>query len=344
MSGQHTSGSLQHPELVSDVTEAMKNAEEQESIEFEIGDELIDEQLAKYKDNRVSDTNAVKHVSKAILKEADIDNPRRFLSGGGRRSTGTVPSVTIDEIGDHLFWFDLDVEGVTVIDTYTPESEKKIQTGYIADSAGSIQYTLWDGAGIDPLTVGEDYMVSNVSVNEYRGELEINIGDDSTVEHTDDGPEIDPEAFVDGFEGCIVGFHDPTGLISRCQNPDCGRSLEYGTTECVECGSTEIEPELLAKAILDTGEDTVTAYFYRDQVSDLIKKSLEQCIDAAEEQGIGVVRNQIEANLHGTFISVKGSKRRQNFYVDDFEYVSAPTADTIETLADELYAVGEFQQ
>lgn len=346
MSSQETSSasSLQYPELVSDVVEAMENAEQEKNVQFDIGDELIDEQLAKYKDNRVSDANSVKHVTKAILKEAGINNPRQFLSNNSRRSAGSVPSVTIDEIGDHLFWFNLDVEGVTVIDTFEPESETKIQSGYIADSAGSIQYTLWEGSGIGPLTVGEDYLLSNVSVNKYRGEFEINIGDDSSVEQTDDGPKIDPDTFVDEFEGVIVGFHDPTGLISRCQTPDCGRSLEYGTTDCPECESTDIEPELLAKAILDTGEDTVTAYIYRDQVSNLIEKTLEECIEAAEEQGVQVVRNQIEANLHGTFLAVEGSKRRQNFYVDEFDFVSAPTADDIETLADELQAVGEAKQ
>lgn len=341
MPSQQSSDGIQYPELVSGVLDAVERAQDQEGINIDIDDDLIDEQLTKYKDNRTSDTNATKYVAKRILKEADINNPRRFLDGSGRKSTGAVPSVTIDEIDDTLFWFNLDVEGVTVIDTYEPESEKKVQTGYIADSASSIQYTLWEGSDIDPLELGQDYTVSNASVNEYRGELDINLGDDSAVEPTDDGPEIDPDAFVDKFEGCAVDFHDPTGLISRCQNPDCGRSLQYDTDECVECESTDIEPELLTKAILDTGDDTITAFFYREQVSELIDRSLDECIEAAEENGGQIVRDQIEANLHGSFIAVKGTKRRQNFYVDDFEFTPAPTADEIETLADELASVGE---
>lgn len=330
--------SVHHPDLVSDVMEAIESAEEQENVEIEVGEQQIDEQITEYKDNRVSDTNAVKHVVKAVLDEAGINNPRRFLVSGGRRASGSVPSVTIDEIGDHLYWFNLDVEGVTVIETYEPESEKKTQTGYVADSAGKIRYTLWADADIDPLESGQDYNLSTVSVNEYQGELEINIGGDSSIEPTEDGPQIAPDSFVDEFEGCIVGFYTPTGLIGRCQASDCGRSLDYGTEECPDCGSN-VEDELLVKAVLDTGSDTVTAYFYREHVEDLFGRELAECVELAEQNGLQTVRDRIEANLHGAFLSVRGSKRRRNFYVDEFDYQPAPTPDDLEALADELASV-----
>lgn len=326
----------QHPDLVSEVVAAVERAEADEHIDITIAEEQVDSQLAEYKDNRVADSSAVEHVAKAVLDQAGVDNPRQFLSGGGRQSPSAVPSTTIGEIGDHLYWFDLDTEGVTVIETYDSDSEKKVQTGYVADSSGKIRYTLWADAGIDALEHGEDYALSSVSLNEYQGEFEINIGSDSRVEPIEDGPQISPDEFVDEFEGCIVAFHDPTGLITRCQNPECERSLEYGVEKCIDCGAADVDDELLVKAVLDTGDDTVTAYFYREQVVELVDLTVEECKQKIEQHNLQVLRDEIEARLHGVFLTIRGSKRRSNFYVDDVEYVPAPTASDLTELVDEL--------
>lgn len=324
-----TSGS----ELIAEVRELVETVAERHGVEVSVDDSVISNELQDIS-KRIDDDERITLVTAAILEEAGIDNARREIRARGEMSSGGGESV--DEIADIGAESEPWVGGfeATVVEKYENDDESIAFTGLLADESGDIRFTVWDGASVN-MEEGEDYRFRDVAVDEYQGSHSISVNEYSTVKETDSGPSIAKEDLVDVFEGFVVGFGDPMGLVTRC--PECDRVTE-SLHECPDCGDIDGYHALRSKFILDDFESPKTVYLDNDQTETIIGTTLDDVLTQVQGEGITMeqVSNSIKAGLHGSILRVEGRERMAGVFADDVEHVDEPTADDLESLKDDI--------
>ncbi|MDR0334701.1 MAG: single-stranded DNA-binding protein [Methanomassiliicoccaceae archaeon] len=170
---------------------------------------------------------------------------------------------------------------------------KTVQTGYIADDTGKVQFTDWNDR---KLLVNETVCARNAYVKAWRGVPQLNFGDmceisrvDAVFTNLQSGVierEIAEIIKTGGgldvmVSGSIVDVRTGSGLIKRC--PMCSRSLL--ADECVTHGKVEAALDLRMKIVIDDGTGALTAVVKRDCTEKLTGITFENAVALSKQTG-----------------------------------------------------------
>lgn len=332
---------VDHQEHVDTVLNQIERVSEEAEVGIEVEPEEIAERLEEFKSQRIEPEEGVRYVTRDILREAGVSKPSDYLSGqsvGG--AAGPAEHVPISEVDSPNNW--ITVEG-TVIEIYEPKADGMVQNGIIADETGNIRFTAWKNNGSDPveqtLEEGESYRLSTVVTDEFEQAQQIELKLRGVTEVTkltgEDALGIDPKTYTEEFEGAIVDFQEPMGLVDRCPNTDCGRVVS-SHDECPDCGDIEAELDVRTKAVVDNGQETHTIILEKELTAELAV-SLEDAKEYANEHNNReVVTEFIEAELHGEYLNISGRDYGQTFSVEGVELIQPPSIHAFDEIEAEL--------
>ncbi|CDK38259.1 hypothetical protein [Halorubrum sp. AJ67] len=328
---------IKHQDHVDEVREALESAEK-DGISVETTDEAISNAIEEHRQKRVDPEDAVRYVSRSLLREAGADNPRQYLSGGSNPSppSGVNPQLTASQLEEEGEW----IEFIgTVIEAYDPSYSEMDQQGRLADDTGTVRFVSWQNSGFETeLVTGETYRFDPVVTTEFDGNIELKLTGTTQAERLegDDALDIDPDTYTETIEGVLVDFQDQMGLIERCPNETCRRVLQDPTV-CPDCGEVESETDIRTKAVVDDGEDSWTVFLNAEQTDSLAQLSFEQAEQLVEKYDYtGVVKEYIVSQLHGEYIRFHGRDRGRSFNVSDFELLNPPSVTDLENVKQEL--------
>lgn len=182
-----------------------------------------------------------------------------------------------DEDGeDQAAW--VTIEAAQVMGTWQADHSSIKQKAEIADETGRTVVTVWVGDDQPTFEEGDVVRLQNVPTDEYQGRYTLNIAPGrSTVEQTD--ADVSPADDTESVSGRVVRVQD--GLIKRCAEEDCSRTLQNGN--CSEHGAVDHEYDLRLKVTLDDGVETHEINFNREAVEDLMDTTLEAEIEVAQD-------------------------------------------------------------
>lgn len=116
-------------------------------------------------------------------KHGDIDD-----SSGGAPSSVSISEITTDRASVTVTGAVLTVGKRTI--QYNGETQT-ITEGEFADETGKISYTAWEEFGLEP---GDTITIGNAGVREWNDEPELNLGQSTTIEESDETLDIPYES------------------------------------------------------------------------------------------------------------------------------------------------------
>lgn len=327
---------------IEDVQETLQRAEEQTETEISVADEEIEEQFKQYAEKRVDPEDCVENITKSILKDAGISNPNQFIYNGTSRSSGVSEDVPmeVEEIEEDSRWIQFTGVVLELYDSTDPIA----QHGRLVDDTGSIRFTIFEGDTDELLEVGKCYRLDPVVTNEYKGEYELKLRNETDITELEGGEalDIDIENYTEKKTGTIIDFQSQMGLINRCE--ECNRVLTE-SDYCPDCGDVDSELDLRIKAVIDNGEDSWTVFFNAEQTEQLTGMSLEDAKNKAREHSDrAVVREYIERKTHAEYIELHGRDRGRRFDVEEFEKIDVPTNEDFENILDHMQSLVSEQE
>ncbi|MFP4188263.1 MAG: Single-stranded DNA binding protein [Halobacteriales archaeon] len=227
------------------------------------------------------------------------------------------------------------------------DGETTITAGTFGDGSGRLPFTDWENRTLDE---GASVRVGNAYVNEYRGIPQVNMGEYTTVETSEDvdvshtPPETDvAEAVEKGGDfdvvvrGNVLSVKEGSGLIERC--PECGRVVQKG--QCRVHGDVDAEPDMRTKAVLDDGTGAVTLVVGRELTEDLYDGTLEDAREEARDaMDKTAVTERIADNTVGRCWRVRGNVSvgdyGANMNVSEMEEANDDPADEAREVLDEF--------
>jgi replication factor A1 len=333
---------LKHPEFVENVNDILEGVEEKEGISIDVSDTEIDESIDEYQDERIEPDEGHIYVVRKLLRTAGVSSPNEYIyNGGSGERAGGNPNLNAEEITETDRW--ITFEGC-VIETRQPDTDGLIQTGTLADDTGTINFTIWESNGENPiderLKRGESYQLASVVTDlfEQAGQMELNIQQVTDIGRLegDDAFDIDPENYQETISGSVVAFKSPMGLVDKCPNGNCGRVLQQ-RDECPDCGDIEAELTLRTKAVLDTGEEAWTFILDETQTNEEVNLSMEDAEELVREHNDRSVVNQyIQNQLHGEYLRLYGRNYGRNFTVDEVERIDPPTIGNLDSIKEQI--------
>lgn len=336
---------LKHQEHVDEVLNILDRVEDETDVSISVEPEAIDDRLEEFVGQRIEPDEGVRYVSREILRDAGVSNVNQYIQGGAgsRGNLGDNEQLVAEEIVEPDRW--IAFEG-TVIDLYEPSADAMVQNGVLADETGTIRFTVWeDNDGENTLDTeleqGKSYRLEPVVTNlfEQADQMELKLREATEVTELegDDALDIDPETYTETVSGAIVSFQAPMGLVDRCPNqPECGRVVNQ-RDHCPDCGDIEAEIDLRTKAVLDTGAETFTVILNAEQTEREANLSLEDAEELVREHNDReVVRQYIEAELHGEYLHVHGMSHGRNFQVESVELIDPPAISDLDTIEQRL--------
>ena len=226
----------------------------------------------------------------------------------------------------------VNIEG-RVVDLWDPNHESIYQTGLIGDESGVTKFTEFksDGESVD-LEEDKSYRIENASTDEWEGDYNILIEDDSAVTELDEDVEVtddDGEQDTVTISGAIVNVPDrKNGLIRR----------RVGDDRIVDSDSdAETEYDLRIKAHLDDGDECRTVYFDAEQTTELTGIDVEEAREIATDKlSIEAVIGQMKPDVLGRYFTLEVVQIEDNHLVESYECstVSDPAAEAEELLGD----------
>ena len=234
--------------------------------------------------------------------------------GGGNGSSGPAPIVDIADIDDAEEWVSLEAE---VVDLWDNDHDSIAQVGLLDDGTGRIKFTAWAKSDLMLLNEGEQYRLENVITDEYNGRMSVKLNSSTDVDFLDEEKDISSAMEV---EGALVALQSGSGLIKRCSEEDCSRTLGKND-RCSEHGDVDGEHDLRIKAVLDDGHQThnviINDYDLIETLTSLdLEESKQMAMDALDTE---VVADNMEPTLIGKYFHVEGSRIGDFIAVDEME-------------------------
>ena len=283
MSVQSTSGSI--------VEQFQNNAD------VEIDSEDVRSRMNTLVDEyQVPENEARRSVVNSLLDEHDIDQDAFYASGSGN------DLVQVDDIDQSEQWVDLEVE---VDQLWEPNAESMAQVGLLADESGRIKFISWEKSSLPELEEGQAYRLSNVVTDEYEGRYSVKLNRTTEIEALDQ--EIDTGAANEPVvsEGAFVAIRPGSGLIKRCPEEDCTRTVQDGS--CSAHGVVDGEFDLRIKAVFDDGHDIEAVIFDAEATEAVSGMTLDEATDMAMDAlDPGVVEDELRERLVGRYFEIEG--------------------------------------
>lgn len=296
-----------------------------EEYEEDIDEEQVEEEIESYASFNLPKGEVRNGVLSKLAQSLGISTDELTGSDGSGGEYTDAPEVDIASITDPEEQVTISAE---VAQLWEPKSDKIAQVGLLNDGTDRIKFVSWDDADKMMVTEGEQYQFSNVTTSEYDGRMSVNVNQYSEIDFLED--EIDVSSGAE-FEGAFVALQNGSGLIKRCPEEDCSRTLKNGD-RCSEHGSVEYEDDLRVKGVLDDGDQTFTIIINDlDTIEELTGYTLESALDEAEEKiDRDAVAESMEPMLLGTYFNVTAQRIGDFYNVEEIEKtVKRPDTDSL---------------
>jgi replication factor A1 len=233
---------------------------------------------------------------------------------GGGSGSGPAPLTDIADIDTAEEWVTLEAEVVTLWDN---DHESISQVGLLDDGTNRIKFTAWAKSDVMLLNEGEQYRFENVVTDEYQGNMSVKLNSSTDVSFLDEEKDISSASEV---EGAFVALQSGSGLIKRCSEDDCTRTLGKND-RCSEHGEVDGERDLRIKGVLDDGHQ---CYNVIVNDHDLIETLTGIDLDEAKQMAMDaldteVVADEMEPSLIGKYFRVEGARIGDFTAVDSME-------------------------
>jgi replication factor A1 len=249
--------------------------------------------------------------------------------------------VGVDQIEDQLetvmeYGVSVDEAANTVLGRYETAddgpSNKQVDAADIPDEGDDSWISvvadvviLWSSeASADSLPTleeGKAYRFEGVVTDEYQGNYSVNINSSTDIESVDKSFDTDSSQ---SLGGAIVSIKDGSGLIKRCPEEDCSRTLNSG--RCADHGSVDGEFDLRIKAVLDDGTETYDLVMNDGVTEDLTGVTMEEAQKIAKEElDRSAVADLFEEQLVGEYLQVAADPVYGLQVVQSIEDLDEPT-------------------
>lgn len=300
-SAPHESSSDTAEDTHTDTAEDETVREAIETVVTQLGDELdgtqwdrelIGEQVTKQLAHNVPPEQATQAVIHNIARQLGIDRSR----------DSTEQTVTISDLTEPENWVTLTAR---VSREWPNETDSIKQVGLLADGTGTVKFTLWDKADIDPLEIGTQYRFAGVVTDTYEGRISIKINSYSEVtpDDTDLGERSPRET-----TGFVVELYY-TGATKRCPESDCPFRITHGVCPTHDnVPSPEQTHEF--RLIIDDGTDPTSVIVTKPQIEALLEQELSlDTLIAAQTTDDGAAQEaslSLKTQLIGQPLTVTG--------------------------------------
>lgn len=241
---------------------------------------------------------------------------------------------------------------IEFVDEKDPFSDNFTQVGTIADETGRIFFKAWADAMDEPqLEEGGTYVLNNVKTNKWNGNLSLQFQETSSLEAVDaDVEAADNSVSVTGTITEMSGGAEKNGLIKRCSEEDCNRTLRNG--RCSEHGEVEGEFDLRMMVHVNTGDDSTKAIISREATEELtgidMETAQQMATDALDQT---VVAHRMFHELQGGKFTFEGAAMQDAIYIPEDGNIEAAdeltedaVKDLVQTLRTYEGAVNEVAQ
>lgn len=301
---------------------------------------LTDEIYEKYKNYGVNRKEILEKMKKLVLefKVPESEAVKTMENYIRREYVPKDEGVQFTKIGDIKEsgkWVSVKAK---VVQLWEPGSPSIAQTGLIGDDTGVIRFLVWTKANKPSVEEGKSYAFKNVVVDEYAGNIRLNVTRYSEIEEIDEEIEVAPisQAKEDvEVVGVLVAVQQNSGLIQRCSVEGCGRVVKSGI--CPVHGKTEWYDDLRVKGVLDDGERTYEVIIDEEGVKFLTGIDLERAKKIAEENlDRGAVLSELKRRLLGKYLRVTGRMTPRYLIASSVEFYRPDIGEEIEKLLAEL--------
>jgi replication factor A1 len=260
---------------------------------------------------------AKRSVINDLIGDSDVD----------RADMQSADGVTlVNEINEDEEWINVEV---TFDEEWEPRSDSIAQVGLVGDASGRNKFVSFETSDLPELEVGESYRLESVVTDEYEGDYSIKLNSETEIIQLDEDIEVGDDKEV--IEGALVNIRDGEGLIKRCPEDDCTRTV--GSGSCQEHGDVDGAEDLRVIANIDDGEEVTAVVFDREQTEALTGITLDEAQEIAEDvMDMGAVLREFASDIRGEFYRIEGADVGDYFLVDGFEEVSNTAPDVEETL------------
>lgn len=298
----------------------------QNNADVEVDPDNVETRVTTLVDEyQVPEDEARRSVINHLLDEHDIDQDAFYASGSSNDLVG------VDEINADEQWVDLRVE---VDQLWEPNSESIAQVGLLADETGRIKFTSWATSNLPELEEGEAYALSNVVSDEYEGDFSVKLNKTTEIEHLEEGVETNTGSESVAAEGALIAIKPGSGLIKRCPDDDCTRTLQDGY--CSEHGQVDGEFDMRIKAAFDDGREVEDVIFDAEATGAVSGISLDEATDMAMDAlDPGVVADELRSELVGHYFAIEGPVIGEYHLVNEVEEIGpgdAAAADAARVL------------
>lgn len=273
-------------------------------IQGQLDEDIVDvetleiaQNIYKYLNHNVDPDSAERTILRNLANENDAEINEILSESGGNEE---VEDVKVEEIDEPNEFVNIEVQ---VSDIWDNDTDVLSQVGLAHDETGKIKFQTWEKSQKPLLTEGQAYRLERVATDEYQGNMSVSINSNTSVEMID--REIEEPDNSEEFTGALVDLRRGSGLIKRCTEGDCNRTLDNGT--CSEHGDVEGDFDLRIKGVLDNGEttkDIILSREYTEEITGIRLEEAEQMAKDALDTEVVVEEMASEVMLH--YYSVEG--------------------------------------
>jgi replication factor A1 len=214
---------------------------------------------------------------------------------------------------------------IKVLEEWEPRHERMLQTGLAGDESGTIRFTTWREEGKEKLSPGSVYSIYYALVDEFNGNLQLNL---STAICLPEEGDLQV-AVGEEFHGVIVHLAPGSGLIKRCPVEGCNRVLSRQNYCPVHEIQKDFRYDLRIKGVLDDGIRTRNILVQKEIVEAVSGMKLPEAQALAESSPLGMdeVFYRIRDAVLGRYFLVRGSEFDGRILVKECRRISFEPAD-----------------
>lgn len=221
--------------------------------------------------------------------------------------------ILVNEIEEEGQWVDVKVK---LVELWEPRSDSVSQVGLVGDESGRNKFIAFATSELEELVEGESYHLSNVVTDEYQGDYSIKLNRTTDIKKLDSDVVVGDESTT--ISGALVDLQSGSGLIKRCSEEGCNRSLKNGI--CPVHGDVEGVNDIRIMAAFDTGTEVHTVIFNRELTESLTGYTLDEVVSRAQDAlDREVALQMFRKEVVGRYYNITGSEIGDLFNADSYE-------------------------
>lgn len=281
----------------------------------EIAEAEVEAQIESFKQFGIDSDSIESAVITKLAGQLDVDSETLTGGGAGGGSNGAADLRKVEEIDSPDEWVSMEVEVVDIWDS--SDTDSIAQAGLLSDGTGRIKFTSWDKSNLMLLNHGEQYRLENVITDEFNGRMSVNLNSSTDISFLDGEKNLSDDVEV---SGAAVALQAGSGLIKRCAEDDCSRTLGMNG-DCEDHGEVDSELDIRLKLVLDDGTETVTTVLNdHDTIAEMTGIGFEEARQMAQDAlDHEVVADEMEDRVLGRYYTVTGVQLGDIVAVNDIE-------------------------